>query len=129
MTTTALSTVPTHLAQKGRHELLKHVMNIRQGMARHKETAKHVGKTLIGTVVASAGGATGGALSVKVPHIPKTKVRTDLALGAVIGAATAAGVFDEHGSAVAAFAHGLLGFGVGDVVRAKMLAAGMKQAA
>lgn len=128
MASTAIA-VPSHLAQKGRTELLKHVMNIRQGIQRHKETAKHVGTTLVQAVVASAGGAAAGGLSVKFPHVPKTKVRTDLALGAVVGAATAAGVFDEHAATVGAFAHGLLGFGMGDVVRNKLLASGVKQAA
>jgi hypothetical protein len=104
-------------------------MNIRSGIAKHKATAKHAGVTVVCGVLASVGGATAGLLAVKLPHVPKTKVRTDLALGAAIGAATAAGMFDEHAQMVAALAHGLLGYGTGDATKQKLLASGMKQAA
>ena len=127
--TTALAKAPAHLAAKGRHELIRHVMNIRNGLAKHKATAKHAGTTIVCGVLASAGGAAAGLLAVKMPHLPKTKVRTDLALGAAIGAATAVGLFDEHAPMVGALAHGLLGYGTGDAVKAKLLASGMKQAA
>ncbi len=129
MTTQSLANVPSHLAAKGRHELIRHVMNIRNGLQKHKATAKHAGVTLVCSALASVGGATAGLLAVKLPHLPKTKVRSDLALGAVIGAATAAGLFDEHAPMVGAIAHGLLGYGTGDAVKQKLLAGGMKQAA
>lgn len=127
--TTALAHAPAHLVSKGRHELIRHVMNIKNGMAKHKATAKHAGVTVICGTLAAAGGGLAGLAAVKMPHVPKTKVRTDLALGAVIGAATAAGLFDEHAPMVGAVAHGLLGYGMGDVVKAKLLASGVKQAA
>jgi hypothetical protein len=104
-------------------------MNIKNGMAKHKAVAKHAGVSVVCGVLASAGGALAGLAAVKLPHIPKTKVRTDLVLGGLIGAATAAGVFDEHAPMVAAVAHGLLGYGTGDAVKQKLLASGMKQAA
>lgn len=129
MATTALANAPAHLVQKGRHELIRHVMNIRNGMAKHKATAKHAGVTVVCGILASAGGGLAGIAAVKMPHLPKTKIRTDLALGAAIGAATAVGLFDEHAPMVAAVAHGLLGYGTGDAVKAKLLASGMKQAA
>lgn len=127
--TTALAHAPAHLHQKGRHELIKHVMSIRNGIAKHKATAKHAGATVIGGIAAGAGGATAGFMAVKMPHLPKTKIRTDLTVGAITAAAVAAGVFDEHGASVAALAHGLIGYGMGDVTKQALLARGMKQVA
>lgn len=127
--TTALAHAPAHLVSKGRHELIRHVMNIKNGMAKHKATAKHAGVTVVCGALAGVGGALAGLAAVKLPHVPKTKVRTDLALGAIIGVATAAGMFDEHAAMVGAVAHGLLGYGTGDAVKQKLLASGMKQAA
>jgi len=129
MALAALANIPGHLHAKGKHELIKHVMNIRNGMAKHKATAKHAGATVIDGVAASAGGGTAGVMAVKLPHLPKTKLRTDLVVGSVIGAAVAVGFFDELGRHVAAFAHGMLGYGTGDAVKQALLAKGMKQAA
>jgi hypothetical protein len=129
MSAAALANVPTHLHQKGRHELIKHVMNIRNGIAKHKQSAKHAGATVIGGLMASAGGGVAGVAAVKMPHLPKTKIRTDLALGTAIAAGVALGVFDEHGPHVAAFAQGMLGYGTGDSVKQALLAKGVKQAA
>jgi hypothetical protein len=129
MTSLALANAPAHLREKGRHELIRHVMNIKSGIAKHKQVAKHAGVTVVCGLLASAGGAAAGLAAVKMPHLPKTKIRTDLALGAVIGAATAAGMFDEHAPMVGAVAHGLIGYGTGDAVKAKLLASGVKQAA
>ncbi len=125
----ALAHAPAHLHQKGRHELIRHVMNIKNGLAKHKAVAKHAGITLACSALASVGGAVAGLAAVKMPHLPKTKLRTDLVLGALIGGATAAGVFDEAAAMVGAVAHGLLGYGTGDAVKQKLLASGMKQAA
>lgn len=129
MASTALANVPSHIASKGRHELIRHVMAIRSGIQKHKATAKHAGVTIIGGVLASAGGGVGGVLAVKLPHIPKTKFRTDLVVGAAIGGAVAFGVFDEHAQHVGAFAQGLIGYGTGDSVKQALLAKGVKQAA
>jgi len=104
-------------------------MNIRAGIQKHKETAKHAGKTIVSGIAAGAGGALAGGLAVKMPHVPKTKIRTDLALGGAIGAACAVGMFDEHSEHVAALAHGLIGYGTGDATKTALLARGMKQAA
>lgn len=125
----ALATAPAHLHQKGRHELIKHVMSIRSGIAKHKAVAKHAGATIVAGVAAAAGGVTAGLMAVKLPHLPKTKIRTDLTVGALTAGAVAAGVFDEHGAAVGALAHGLIGYGMGDVTKQALLARGMKQAA
>lgn len=127
--TAALAHAPAHLQQKGRHELIRHVMSIKNGLAKHKATAKHAGVSIVCGVLASAGGAAAGLAAVKMPHLPKTKIRTDLSIGAALGVATAAGVFDEHAPMVAAVAHGFIGYGTGDVVKQKLLAGGMKQAA
>ena len=96
---------------------------------RHKEKAKHAGTTILQGVLASAGGASAGVLAVKFPHLPKTKVRTDLAVGMVIGGVCAMGLLDETSAFGAAFAQGLLGYGVGDVTKTALLAHGWKQAA
>jgi hypothetical protein len=129
MASTALAHAPAHLVQKGRHELIRHVMNIKNGMAKHKAAAKHGLMTVACGAVASTAGALAGLAAVKMPHLPKTKVRTDLALGALVGTATALGLFDEAAQLAGAFAHGLLGYGTGDAVKQKLLASGMKQAA
>lgn len=130
MTTMALHRgVPSHLATKGRHELIRHVMNIRSGITKHKAAAKQAGKTVVCGLAAAGGGAIAGAMAVKLPHIPKTKIRTDLVVGAVIGGAVAAGMLEEHGEAVGALAHGLIGYGTGDAVKQALLARGMSQAA
>jgi len=127
--TAALAHAPAHLVAKGRHELIRHVMNIRNGMQKHKAVAKHALVTVGCSAVAGVGGAAAGLAAVKMPHLPKTKVRTDLAVGAVVGLATAAGMFDEHAAWASALAHGFIGYGTGDVVKQKLLASGMKQAA
>ncbi len=129
MAATALANVPSHLHQKGRHELIRHVMNIRNGVQKHKAAAKHAGVTAVGSVVACAGGAAAGVAAVKLPFIPKTKIRTDLAVGTAIAVGVAMGVFDEHSQSVGAFAQGMLGYGTGDAVKKAMLAKGIKQAA
>lgn len=126
MASAALANVPSHLHEKGRHELIRHVMNIRQGIAKHKAVAKHAGITVIGALLASAGGALGGGFAVKLPHVPKTKFRTDLVVGTFISGAVAAGVFDEVAPHVGAFAQGLLGYGTGDAVKVALLAKGVK---
>jgi len=117
------------LADKSKHDLMRHVMNIKNGLAKHKQNAKHVGKTVIGAVLSSAGGATAGALSLKLPTLPKTKVRTDLVLGGVIAGAVAAGVLEELSDQAGAFAQGMLGFATGDMTRQQLLKMGWKQAA
>jgi len=104
-------------------------MNIRNGIAKHKATAKHAGVTVIGGLLASAGGGVAGVAAVKMPHLPKTKIRTDLAVGTAIAVGVAMGVFDEHSQHVGAFAQGMLGYGTGDAVKQAMLAKGVKQAA
>ena len=129
MATLSLANAPAHLHAKGKHELIKHVMSIRNGMQKHKAVAKHAGATVIDGIAASAGGGTAGVMAVKLPHLPKTKVRTDLVVGSAIGVAVAVGFFDELGRHVAAFAHGMLGYGTGDAVKQTLLAKGMKQAA
>ncbi len=121
--------IPSHLQEKGRHELIRHVMNIRNGIAKHKATAKHAGVTVIGGVLASAGGGVAGLAAVKMPHIPRTKFRTDLVIGTAISIGVAVGVFDEHSQHVGAFAQGMLGYGTGDAVKQALLAKGVKQAA
>jgi len=129
MTTQALAHAPAHLAAKGRHELIKHVMNIRNGMAKHKQAAKHGLMTVACGALAGVGGGVAGVAAVKLPHLPKTKIRTDLTIGSLVGAAVAFGLFDEHAALAGAFSHGMLGYGTGDVVKAKLLASGVKQAA
>lgn len=129
MASAALATIPGHLREKGRHELIRHVMNIRSGLAKHKQSAKHAGVTVIGGVLASAGGGVAGALAVKFPHVPKTKIRTDLVVGTAISLGVAVGLFDEHSQHVGAFAQGMLGYGTGDTVKQALLAKGVKQAA
>lgn len=129
MAAAALANVPAHLHEKGRHELIRHVMNIRQGIAKHKATAKHAGVTVIGALLASAGGGLAGGLAVKLPHLPKTKFRTDLVVGTLVSGAVAAGMFDELAAQVGAFAQGMLGYGTGDAVKQALLAKGVKQAA
>lgn len=129
MAGTALANVPSHLHQKGRHELIRHVMSIRNGIAKHKASAKHAGVTVIGGLLASAGGGAAGVAAVKMPHLPKTKIRTDLAVGTAIAVGVAMGVFDEHSQHVGAFAQGMLGYGTGDAVKQALLARGVKQAA
>jgi hypothetical protein len=121
--------IPGHLREKGRHELIRHVMSIRNGVAKHKAAAKHAGVTVIGGLLASAGGAAAGVAAVKMPHLPKTKIRTDLVVGTGISIGVAMGVFDEHSQHVGAFAQGMLGYGTGDAVKQALLAKGVKQAA
>jgi hypothetical protein len=117
------------LAEKSKTDLLKHVMSIKNGLTKHKEKAKHGFTTLAHAALASAGGGTAGVLAVKMPHIPKTKIRTDLAIGGLVGLAAAAGVLDEASALAGAFAQGLLGYGVGDATKTALLAHGWKQAA
>lgn len=126
---TALAHVPSHIATKGRHELIRHVMAVRNGMVKHKAAAKHAGKTIVTGAAAAVGGGVAGGLAVKMPHIPKTKFRTDLVLGTLVGGACALGVFDEHSETVAGLAHGLIGYGTGDAVKTALLARGVRQAA
>lgn len=117
------------MAEKSKHDIIKHVMSIKNGLARHKEKAKHAGTTVIQGVLASAGGAVAGVLAVKAPHVPRTKLRVDLVLGGILGGIAAAGVLDEQSANVAAVAQGLLGYGVGDVTKTALLKHGWKQAA
>ncbi len=117
------------LAEKSKTDLMKHVMSIKNGLTKHKEKAKHGMTTFVQSVLASAGGASAGVLAVKLPHLPKTKVRTDLAVGTIIGTVCALGLLDETSTFGAAFAQGLLGYGVGDVTKTALLAHGWKQAA
>lgn len=117
------------LADKSKHDLMRHVASIKNGIQRHKAQAKHVGKTVIGAVLSSAGGASAGVLSLKLPTLPKTKVRTDLVLGGVIAGAVAAGVLEELSESASAFAQGMLGFATGDMTRQQLLKMGWKQAA
>lgn len=117
------------LAEKSKHDLMRHVASIKSGIQRHKAQAKHVGKTVVGAVLSSAGGAAAGVLSLKLPNIPKTKVRTDLVVGGLIAGAVAAGVFDEMSEQAGAVAQGMLGFATGDMTRQQLLKMGWKQAA
>jgi hypothetical protein len=117
------------LAEKSKTDLLKHVMSIKNGLTRHKDKAKHGFTTLAHAALASVGGGAAGVLAVKMPHIPKTKVRTDLAVGGLVGIVAAAGLLDESSAMAAAFAQGLLGYGVGDATKTALLAHGWKQAA
>jgi hypothetical protein len=68
-------------------------------------------------------------MAVKLPRLPKTKVRTDLVVGSALAVAVAVGFFDELGRHVGAFANGMLGYGTGDAVKQALLAKGDKQAA
>jgi hypothetical protein len=118
MATTAIEKAK-QMAQTGisKTEALEKLARLRTYMAnnRVKEKAHHAAKTGIGGALAAVGGAGAGLLAVKLPFVPKTKVRSDLALGTLGLLAAAAGEMFlgvEVSNSVADVSKGLIGSGV-----------------
>lgn len=118
MATTAIEKA-RQMAQSGisKTEALEKLARLRTTLAnaRVKEKAQHAVKTGMGGVLAAAGGATAGVLAVKMPFVPRTKIRSDLAAGTVGLLVAAAGEMFlgvELSNAAADYSKGLIGSGV-----------------
>ena len=113
--------IPEAIQQASKSDLMAMVTRAR-GLAKTyklKERAAHTGKSLLCTLTGAAGGATAGLIGAfpMVAHIPRTKVRTDIVIGAGIALAAAFDVFDGASRYIGEYGNGLLDFAVGDVTR------------
>lgn len=129
MATTAIEKAK-QMAQQGitKTEALEKLARLRTYMSKNRvrEKAAHAAKTGIGGALAAVGGVAAGGLAVKLPFVPRTKVRSDLALGTIGILAAAAGEMllgYEVSNGVADVAKGLIGSGVSrhteDLLRSK----------
>lgn len=118
MAQTAIEKAKAMAAQgMSKTEALEKLARLRGYMAKNrvKEKAAHMAKTGIGGILAAAGGGTAGLLAIKLPFVPKTKVRSDLAVGVLgLGAAALGEMFLglEVSNGVADYSKGLIGSGV-----------------
>jgi hypothetical protein len=112
------------LALEPKGEIIQKFVKLRQSMAKHrvKERAKHGANVLVGAALAGVGGVVSGGLSHKMPVIPKTQVRTDLALGGALSLAAAANLFDGVDTQVNDIAKGLIGAGLSRMTESFLIA-------
>lgn len=111
---TAIETAKANLSALSKSELAEKLARLKTAAKNLKvrEHAQRTGRTLVGGALAATGGGIAGALQSKLPLIPKTKISTDLAGGAVLLGLVAADVFgsDLEGH-MADIAKGLVGAG------------------
>lgn len=116
----AIEAAKARLSALSKPELAQKLAAAREGFKRLKvrEHAQRGARTLIGGALAATGGGIAGALQSKMPLIPKTKVPTDLAAGAVVLGLVAADVFgSELEGHMSDVAKGLIGAGTAGPAR------------
>ncbi len=125
----ASSAVIERLKEIPKSDLVTKVANMRATMARYrvKEHAVRGAKAVVGTLAAGAGGVVAGGLQLKLPHIPKTPIRTDLAGAALLAGACAINLFDEMTPHVLDIAKGMAGAGMSEVTKSFLKAHGVTQ--
>jgi hypothetical protein len=95
------------------HRYLAKVHHVRHLATKHKAEAQRIGTHLVQSTTAAVVGFAAGGLELKLRTIPKTKIRTDLALAFLLSGANAFNVF-EAGSVIAqSAADALTGHGMG----------------
>lgn len=104
----------SQLSRQSSGKLAHQLHNMKELAKKHrvKERAQHGAKVLVGVAMAAAGGVVAGGLQLKMPTIPRTKLRTDLSLGAALAAAAAGGLFGDMDHQMADMAKGLVGAGM-----------------
>jgi hypothetical protein len=117
--TTLATRIPDALAEAPKSELIEKVMQLKSLATKHrvKERAMHGAKMGLSTLVAGAGGGLAGAIAAFNPHIPRTKVRWDLAAAGGIALGSVFGLFGSADRYMNSLANGAIGFGTGDMVR------------
>jgi hypothetical protein len=95
---------------------------------KHKATIRRVGIAFAGSATAAASGLICGAVEIKMPTLPKTKVRTDLAAAVAVTGLNAAGIFGDDGLAevIQAGAYAAYGHGMGRIAEAALRKRGVK---
>lgn len=95
------------------HKVLAHASHARHLAVKHKGEMKRIGTHLVQSTTAAVVGLGCGGLELKLPHIPKTKVRTDLALASLLALANVFDVFDAGAPIAQSASDALTGHGMG----------------
>lgn len=93
---------------------------------RNKVLIRRVGFVAAGSAVAAVTGLALGGIEIKMPTLPKTKIRSDLAYSAAVTAANLAGVFGDAGEIIQASAYAAEGHGFGRISEAALRKRGVK---
>lgn len=117
-------------------ELVKKLASMKTLANKHrvKERAVHGGKVILGATLSAVGGGVAGLVTAKLPFIPKTRIRTDLAGGAILSALCAANFFGNGATSATShyindLAKGMIGAGTSEYVKSFLVARGVKVAA
>jgi hypothetical protein len=129
-------TIERALAELPKGELVQRLVMAKGLAKKHRiqERAAHGGKVVLGAVLAGVGGAAAGLIDTKLPYIPKTKVRTTLALGGALSALAAlnffgTGVTSATSHYINDLAKGLIGAGTAEHTKSFLVNRGAKVAA
>jgi hypothetical protein len=95
------------------HKVLAHATHARHLAVKHKGELKRIGTHVAQSTTAAVVGFAAGGLELKLRTIPKTKVRTDLALATLLAAANVFDVFDAGAPLAQSAADALTGHGMG----------------
>lgn len=119
-----LSELPkSELVQK----VLGHATNARHLAQKHKGEIKRIGTLVAQNAAAGIGGGLAGLLQLKLEHLPKTKLRTDLFIASGLALANLADVFDAGTPIAQSMADALTGHGVGRFSEAFLTKHGVKK--
>lgn len=103
------------LDELSKHELVQQLARMKNAHANfvkeHKGAIKRAFTTVICGTVAAGAGVGAGLLELKMPTIPKTKFRTDIAASSLLALANVAGVTDELAPFVQSASDSLSGAG------------------
>lgn len=124
------------LSELPKQELLHRLVATKDLARKHrvKERAAHGGKVVLGAILAGVGGVTAGVIETKLPFIPKTKVRTTLAVGSALSALCAINFFGNGPSSMTShylndLAKGLIGSGASEHTKSFLVSRGVKVSA
>lgn len=92
----SVAAIAEKLDELSKHELVQQLARAKSAHANfvktHKGTIKRVATVAACTAVAAGSGAAAGLLELKMPLVPKTKLRIDLLVSGVLSLANVAGV-------------------------------------
>lgn len=92
---------------------------------KHEKMIKHVGMSLAGDAAATGTGLLCGGIQLKLPTIPKTRFRTDLAAAAALSLLNLSNVMGDATPIFQASAHAFTGHGMGRISEAFLRARGV----
>jgi hypothetical protein len=105
------------LDELSKHELVQKLArfeNKRQAFVKeHGHTVKRILQVSLQSTLAATTGVALGLLELKLPHIPKTKVRFDTVVGGALALANMAGVTEEALPYVQSISDAMTGHGAG----------------